>query len=71
MYKSKIAIIGAGAMGGAIADGILSRGVIPAANLVISNHTPGRLERFAQSGAVLTTDNREAVAKAEKLKEES
>ena len=65
MYKSKIAIIGAGAMGGAIADGILSRGVIPAANLVISNHTPGRLERFAQSGAVLTTDNREAVAKAD------
>ncbi len=61
----KIAIIGAGAMGGAIADGILNKGVIPAADLIISNHTSGKLARFSESGATLTTNNREAVAKAD------
>ncbi|MBQ8969066.1 MAG: pyrroline-5-carboxylate reductase [Bacteroidaceae bacterium] len=65
MYKSKIAIIGAGAMGGSIADGLLAQAAVPAANLIVSNHTPGRLERFVRSGAVLTTDNRKAVAQAD------
>ena len=61
----KIAIIGAGAMGGAIADGILNGNVVPVSDLYVSNRSAGKLERFASRGAKVTTDNREAVSQAD------
>lgn len=65
MFEEKIAIIGAGAMGGAIAEGILKSGVVPAANLVVTNRSKEKLERFASRGAKVTTNNREAVESAD------
>ena len=61
----KIAIIGAGAMGGAIADGILNKGIIPAVDLFVSNRSVEKLKRFSERGAQVTTDNRVAVEKAD------
>lgn len=59
-----IAIIGAGAMGGAIADGLLSTGLFSAGNLTVSNPSPEKLRPFAEKGAITTTNNQEAVANA-------
>ncbi len=61
----KIAIIGAGAMGGAIAEGILKKNVMPAGDLIVSNPSEGKLQRFAEQGAVTTSDNCEAVRQAD------
>ena len=61
----KVAVIGAGAMGGAIAKGVLRGNVIPARDLIVSNPSQGKLEHFAHNGAVTTTDNRKAVAEAD------
>lgn len=46
-------------MGGAIGRGLLRAGY-PAGDLVVSNHTAGKLEAFRAEGATVTTDNREA-----------
>ena len=59
----KIAIIGAGAMGGAIAEGALKANL--AHEVIVSNPSTGKLEPFAQAGMKTTTDNREAVAEAD------
>ncbi len=59
----KVAVIGAGAMGGAIAQGTLKSNA--AETIVVSNPSPGKLQRFAHAGAETTTDNREAVSKAD------
>lgn len=61
----KIGVIGAGAMGGALANGILNGNVIPAENLYVSNRSKGKLESFAQRGAHVTTNNREVVEAAD------
>ena len=50
----KIAIIGAGNMGGAIAEALLSVGGYI---VNVSNRSAGKLERFAAAGASVTTDN--------------
>lgn len=54
-----VSIIGAGAMGGAIARGLVSGGLSPDA-LTVSNPSPGRLAGLAECGMRTTTDNREA-----------
>lgn len=59
----KVAIIGAGAMGGAIAEGALKGHV--ADEIIISNPSAGKLRRFTDAGLKTTTDNREAVAEAD------
>lgn len=46
-------------MGGAIGRGLLRAGM-PAGDLVVANHTAGKLEAFRVAGAAVTTDNREA-----------
>ena len=58
----KVAIIGAGAMGGAIAEGALKGQA--AEEIIVSNPSSGKLKRFADAGAQTTTDNRQAVAEA-------
>lgn len=59
----KVAIIGAGAMGGAIAEGALKGKKKD--EIVVSNHSSEKLKRFADKGVHTTTDNREAVAEAD------
>lgn len=53
---TNIAIIGAGAMGGAIATGLLRAGLDPA-SLHIANRSSSRLTPFAAVGADVSTDN--------------
>ncbi len=58
----KIAIIGAGNMGGAFADALLRIG---GHTITISNRSEGKLARFAAAGASITTDNSVAAKDAE------
>lgn len=58
----KIAIIGVGNMGGAIAEALLKIGEH---QVIASNPTAGKLERFATAGASVTTDNSVAAADAD------
>jgi pyrroline-5-carboxylate reductase len=52
----KIAIIGAGAMGGATAEGLLKLHTLPASQICLSD-PQADLSRFAAQGAITTTDN--------------
>ena len=63
----KIAIIGAGAMGGALAEGLLKSGAAEPSSLTIADPSEAALKRFENSGASLTTDNSAAVANADTL----
>lgn len=56
----KIAIIGAGAMGGAMADGFIKSGAVKPADISVANPTAQKLEHFALQGASVTTDNKTA-----------
>ena len=56
----KIAIIGAGAMGGAVARGLLAAGVTPD-SLRISNPSDVKLRPFAEAGCATFSDNRAAI----------
>ena len=58
----RIAIIGAGAIGGAVAEGLLKADF---GQLIISNPTEAKLQRFAEMGASVTTDNNLAVRDAD------
>lgn len=51
---SSIAIIGAGNMGGAIAEALLR---MDGYKITVSNRSEGKLQRFAVAGASVTTDN--------------
>lgn len=57
----RIAIIGAGAMGGAIAWGLLKSKTVAANDLTVTAKTQKTLEPFASEGVATTTDNKEAV----------
>lgn len=61
----KIAIIGAGEMGGAFASGLLKGDIFKADDITVANPHDNKLERFAQLGASVTTDNKAAVADAD------
>ena len=61
----KIAIIGAGAMGGAMADGFIKSGALKPADISVANPTAQKLEHFALQGASVTTDNKTAAEGAD------
>lgn len=61
----RIAIIGAGAMGGAMAEGWLACHNIAPADITVSNPTEKKLEKFALKGASVTTDNKAAIVGAD------
>lgn len=53
----KIAIIGAGAMGGAMAEGFLKSQKVLPTDLTVSDHHQSTLDHFASLGAHVTPDN--------------
>ena len=61
----KIAIIGAGAMGGATAEGLLNSGLLNASDITISDPSQRILDKFAMKGTSITTDNQAAIAQAD------
>jgi len=61
----KISIIGAGAMGGAFAEGLLKSKSINAADVTVANPHTDKLEKFASMGASITTDNKAAAIDAD------
>lgn len=61
----RIAIIGAGEMGGAFAQGLLSGTLFKAADITVANPHEDKLEKWALQGASVTTDNRVAVQGAD------
>lgn len=61
----KIAIIGAGEMGGAFATGLLKSSLFKPNDITVSNPHDGKLKPFLQQGASVTTDNKIAVEGAD------
>lgn len=61
----KITVIGAGAMGGAIVDGLLTLNALKATDITVSDPCEETLDKFATKGASVTHDNSVAVADAE------
>lgn len=65
--RPRLAIIGGGNMGFAIARGVLSARVLPAASILIVDHEPARHERLRPLGCPLSTDPADALAADELL----
>lgn len=61
----KIAIIGAGAMGGATAEGLLNSNLLNASDITISDPGKRILDKFALKGTSITTDNQAAITEAD------
>ena len=53
----KITIIGAGAMGGAMAEGLLKSENFTPSDITVSDHNQPVLDHFASEGASVTLDN--------------
>lgn len=65
MGLHKIAILGTGNMGRAIADGMLSSGLVKPAELVLADLQTERLQPYAQMGCQITDDAVQACRQAE------
>ncbi len=65
LQTKKIAIIGGGNMGGAIAKGLIASGNIAASNITVTRHKVELLSAFADKGVNVTSDNNAAVANAD------
>lgn len=61
----KIAIIGAGAMGGSLAEGLLGSGRFAPNDITVADPSAARLEPLAARGATVTANNVEAAAGAD------
>ncbi|MCU0333984.1 MAG: pyrroline-5-carboxylate reductase [Chitinophagaceae bacterium] len=61
----KIAIIGAGNLGGAIAQGLLNSGFCKAADISITRRNTAQLDTFARQGCMVTSDNKAAAKNAD------
>lgn len=61
----KIAIIGAGAMGGAIVDGLVKGNTVSNDDIFVSNPTQKTLDKWNGTGVNLTTDNTKAAKEAD------
>jgi pyrroline-5-carboxylate reductase len=65
MHDKKIAIIGGGNLGTAIAEGLLISGEVEAANLYVTRRRAELLRRLQDKGISTGTDNRAAVIQAD------
>ena len=63
--QQKIAIIGGGNMGGAIARGIVKAGLARAGQVVVTRRNEKALEQWRSDGFVAMSDNSEAVSGAD------
>lgn len=54
---SHIALIGAGNLGQALAEGLLHRRILPASSICMTRHRTSLLEPFARQGVMVTEDN--------------
>ena len=62
----KIGVVGGGKMGGALIEGMISRGMVRAAALTVADTDEKRLGELAKAyGVHVTADNREAVQRAD------
>ena len=61
----KIAVVGAGNMGGAIARGLVKAGTVRAADVTVSDISEAVLQGFSERGCNTTHDNAEAVKGAD------
>lgn len=61
MLTQKIAIIGAGNIGGSIANGLISSASCPAENIYLTRRKYELLQDFADQGAHIGSNNREAI----------
>jgi pyrroline-5-carboxylate reductase len=62
--SNKIAIIGGGNLGTAIAEGLISSGFISAENIIITKRNISALSALAEKGVHVTDNNKEAVSNA-------
>ena len=53
----KISVIGAGAMGGAIVQGLLKGDFAKNSDITVADPSQKAIDQFAESGASITTDN--------------
>lgn len=61
----KIAVIGAGAMGGALVEGFIKSNAYKAEDICVSDPSAAVLNKFAAMGAAVTSDNILAIADAQ------
>ena len=61
----KIAVVGAGNMGGAVARGLVKAGTVGAADVTVSDLSDAVLQRFSENGYNVTQDNARAVRGAD------
>jgi pyrroline-5-carboxylate reductase len=63
--SKKIAIIGGGNLGAAIADGLIDSDFSRPVELTITRRSPAALSRFAERGCMVHSDNKKAVQNSE------
>lgn len=63
----KIAIIGGGNLGTAIAEGLISSGFIAATDIIVTKRNTATLQQLSEKGVTVTSDNAEAVRQAKWL----
>ena len=61
----KIAMIGAGAMGGATVEGLVKTGKYDSKDICVSDPSQAVLDKFSKMGVTVTTDNKRAAAEAD------
>jgi pyrroline-5-carboxylate reductase len=60
--RKKIAIIGGGNLGSAIAEGLINSNFLPPADLIVSKRNLQTIDNLKQRGVNVTSDNNEAVS---------
>ena len=61
----KIAMIGAGAMGGATVEGLMKSQLLKNEDIIVSDPSTTVLDKFSKQGVSTTTDNRSAAREAD------
>ncbi len=61
----KISFIGAGAMGGAMVEGLLKSDRFTPSDITVSDHNQSTLDHFSEAGAGVSPDNRQACCVAD------
>ena len=65
MRNSRIAIIGGGNLGSAIAEGLIKSKFISADHIVVTRRNVGSLKALRDLGVETISDNRQAISKSE------